>query len=206
MKKTIWIGVLSFLISGVTFSGEKLQSTEKNFRDRDSLVARLLRQARGLNRDVSRTYLPYEVKRSAESFKNASSRLYSCEGGYPRDRYGRDRRNGSYCEREFFEARRAFRRINGSLRRGGSGSYEIENRLQTLQNILRRLAIDYDNGNGRDPYPNEQFVCIAEAEEGWNTRPVRGRRAFSIREAKISALRACERAYNYCVVKSCRRI
>jgi hypothetical protein len=207
MRKTVWVGILAFLISGVTLAEEKIQIGENLFGDRDSLVGRLMRHARGLDRDVSRSYLPYEVKRSVEDFKNASRRLYSCENDYPRDRYDRDRVNLGFCEREFAGVRRTFRNVSRNLSRGYD-SYEIEERVQTLQRIIRRLARDYDNGGGRDPYPypNEQFVCTAEAEEGWNTRPVRGSRAFSIRDAKLNALRACERVYNYCIVKSCRRI
>ena len=207
MKKTVWVGILAFLISGVTLAEEKIQLGESFLGDRDSLVARLMRNARGLDRDVSRSYLPYEVKRSVEDFKNASRRLYSCENDYSRDRYGRDRINLGICDREFSVVRRTFRGVTRSLSRS-YGSYEIEERVQVLQRIIRSLARDYDNGGGRDPYPypNEEFVCTAEAEEGWNTRPVRGGRSFSLRDAKMNALRACERVYNYCVIKSCRRI
>ncbi|MBG08640.1 MAG: hypothetical protein CME68_07765 [Halobacteriovoraceae bacterium] len=208
MKKTICVGILAFLISGVALAEEKIQLGENFLGDRDSLVARLMRHARGLDRDISRSYLPHEVKRSAERFKNASRRLYSCENDYPSDRYGRDRVSFGFCEREFSGVRSTFRNVTRTLDRGGYGSYEIEERIQTLQRIIRRLARDYDNGGGRDPYPypNEQYVCTAEAEEGWNTRPVRGSRAFSLRDAKLNALRACERVYNYCFVKSCQRI
>lgn len=207
MKKTIYVGILAFLISGVAFAEEKIQLSENLLGDRDSLVTRLMRHARGLERDVSRSYLPYEVKRSAEDFKNASRRLYSCENDYPRDRYDRDRINLGFCEGEFSGVRRTFRNLTRNLSRGYS-SYEIEERVETLQRIIRQLARDYDNGGGRDPYPypSEQFVCTAEAEEGWNTRPVRGSRAFSLRDAKLNALRACERVYDYCFVKSCQRI
>jgi len=196
MKKNFLIGFFSLMFLNQLAIGEELNKSEESLLGRGSLSARLVRQARQLDRDVSRSYYSYEVREAARSFKNSATRLYNCESG-DRGRYDR------YCDREFDQTEGRFRRLERSFRRGRI-SYDIEESLRTIRRILRSLGQDYRGG--RDPYPGGQYVCIAEAEEGWNTRPVRGGRSFSLSEAKESALRNCERFYDYCFVKSCERM
>ncbi len=203
MKRTFWIGLFSLMLFNSLAIGGEAEATEKKFTDRNSLSARLLRQARELNQKITRFGGSYDAKQAANRFKNSAGRLYNCESGRF-DRYNNS--NSGYCDQEFFQTKNSFQRLKRSFRRGHI-PYEIEEGLQTAQRILRYLSEDY-NGGGRGPNPREEHICTAEPEEGWNTRPVRGDGFYSLSEAKLSALRTCERVYypSRCFIKLCRRI